>query len=84
MKLRSVTDLTSPEPRSQSVLKISETFMRLATLIQWTEHPVRAFEATSKSQQELVVRPSSEIRDPRCGKSVWTVFRISTQIDGRA
>src|ERR1700720_1862307 len=28
--------------------------MRLATLIQSTEHLVRAFEATSKSQQELV------------------------------
>ena len=63
MKLRSVTDLTSPEPRSQSVLKISETFVRLATLIQWTEHLVRAFEATSKSQQELVCE--TEQRDSR-------------------
>ena len=62
------------------MLKISETFVRLATLIQWTEHLVRAFEATSKSQQELVCE--TEQRDSR--KSVWTVFRISTQIDGRA
>jgi hypothetical protein len=41
------------------VLKIWGTLMRLATLIQWTEHLVSAFEATSKSQQVLV-----------CGSSV--------------
>ncbi len=64
--LRSVLrpiDLAFPGPRYQSLLKISETFMRLGTLIQWTEHLVRAFEPTSKSQQELVCE--TEQRDSR-------------------
>jgi hypothetical protein len=32
----------------------AETFVRSASLIQWTEHFVRAFEAASKSQEKLV------------------------------
>src|SRR5713101_3246851 len=36
------------------MLNTSETFMRSTSLIQWTEHFVRAFEAVSKSQQKLV------------------------------
>ena len=44
------------------MLKISETFIRLASLTQWTEHLVRAFDATSKSQQELVCETERDSR----------------------
>src|SRR5260370_14258350 len=42
------------EFRIQFMLNMSETFVKSASLIQWTEQFVRAFEAASKSQQKLV------------------------------
>ena len=51
--------------------------IRSASLIQWTEHFVRAFEATSKSTKASLPRPVSEIRDLRGGKSVLPVFRTT-------
>jgi hypothetical protein len=60
------------------MLKISETFSRLVTLIQWTEHVCQGvqgrLEIAAKGQ---LGRTSSEIRDLRGGKTVRMVFRIS-------
>ncbi len=67
-----------PEFQVQFILKISETFRGLVTLIEWTEHLFGAFETASKSQRRAsLVKPGSEIRDLRGQKSVLTVFRIS-------
>src|SRR5260370_22560107 len=47
---------------------MSETFVKSASLIQWTEQFVRAFEAASKSQQKLVrLNRRRDSRSPR-----WT------------
>jgi len=55
-----------------------ETFSRLVTLIQWTEHVCQGvqgrLEIAAKGQ---FGEPGSEIRDLRGGKSVRMVFRIS-------
>jgi hypothetical protein len=40
--------------RTQFMLNASETFMQPVTLIQWTEHTVKAFKAASKLQHKLV------------------------------
>src|SRR5260370_19529549 len=50
------------------MLNMSETFVKSASLIQWTEQFVRAFEAASKSQQKLVrLNRRQDSRSPR-----WT------------
>ena len=54
--LRSFASFCGPaisEFQIQFMLKTPETFVQLATLIQWTEHIVRAFKAGSKSQHKL-------------------------------
>ncbi len=62
----------------------SETFMQLVTLIQWTEHTVKAFKAASKLQHKLVwTNRAGRFAIYEAGRGVLMVFRISFQIDGR-
>ncbi len=47
--LASFCSAAIPEFRIQFMLNASETFFRLASLIHWTKHFVRAFMAASES-----------------------------------
>ncbi len=77
--LASFCSAAIPEFRIQFMLNASETFMRLASLIQWTQHFAGAFMAASKSWKRAgLVKPDCEHRDLRGGKSVRMVFCISS------
>lgn len=66
-----------PSFEIQSILKISETFGRLATLMQWNRTLGPAFEATSRSQQELVWSARAARFAIHVAQKRRSVFRIS-------
>jgi hypothetical protein len=64
-----------PGPHNELILGISETFLRLVTLILGAGHHLRAFNAASNSsRRSSFVKLGSKNREIRGRKSVLTVF----------